>query len=68
MPSARYGPGWVSQRRWSFLAAFDFALGVMFCVPGTLWLMIQTRWREEPPAGEIDAAVPEDEVLEGRIG
>ena len=45
-----------------------FALGVMFCVPGTLWLMIQTRWREEPPAGEIDAAVPEDEVLEGRIG
>ncbi len=23
-----------------------FALGVMFCVPGILWLIIQSRWRE----------------------
>ena len=24
-----------------------FALGVMFCVPGVLWLIIQARWKEE---------------------
>ena len=23
-----------------------FALGVMFCVPGGLWLIIQSRWSE----------------------
>ena len=24
-----------------------FALGAMFCVPGVLWLIIQSRWKEE---------------------
>jgi MFS family permease len=24
-----------------------FALGVMFCVPGVLWLIIQSRWKEQ---------------------
>ena len=24
----------------------SFALGVMFCVPGVLWLIIQSRWKE----------------------
>jgi len=46
-----------------------FALGVMFCVPGTLWLIIQARWREAPPEGEVEAtARAGDEVLEGRVG
>jgi MFS family permease len=27
-----------------------FALGAMFCVPGVLWLIIQSRWRETPEA------------------
>ena len=26
-----------------------FALGVMFCVPGVLWLWIQSRWKEHRP-------------------
>jgi MFS family permease len=48
-----------------------FALGVMFCVPGTLWLAIQSRWKEQPsePGGHPpDRAVGEEEVLESRIG
>ena len=49
----------------------SFALGVMFCVPGALWLLIQSRWLEtEPePLTQSDAAESgEEEVLEGRIG
>jgi len=54
--------GW-SPRTLSFL------LGLMFCVPGALWLLIQTRWREAPAQGEIEpTARAGDEVLEGRIG
>jgi hypothetical protein len=28
----------------------SFALGLMFCVPGVLWLIIQSRWTETPEA------------------
>ncbi|HZR24118.1 MAG TPA: MFS transporter [Vicinamibacterales bacterium] len=28
----------------------SFALGAMFCLPGTLWLIIQSRWVEQPAA------------------
>ena len=48
-----------------------FALGAMFCVPGVLWLMIQSRWQEPAPRTRPDADrgdVGEEEVLEGRIG
>jgi len=48
-----------------------FALGVMFCVPGTLWLIIQSRWQERPaePAGPIGGRTTgEEEVIESRIG
>ena len=49
----------------------SLALGVMFCVPGALWLLIQSRWREAElePLTQSDAAESgEEEVLEGRIG
>jgi MFS family permease len=49
----------------------SFALGAMFCVPGVLWLLIQSRWTDRPaaPAGPPDAiAAGEEEVLEGRVG
>jgi len=47
----------------------SFVLGAMFCVPGALWLAIQTRWREREPAGVPQPTpAPEEEVLEGRIG
>jgi MFS family permease len=32
--------GWSPRR-------LAFALGVMFCVPGVLWLIVQARWKEE---------------------
>jgi MFS family permease len=49
--------------------ALAFALGALFCVPGALWLLIQSRWRGEPPAGGVDLRPGvEDEVLEGRVG
>jgi MFS family permease len=46
-----------------------FALGVMFCVPGTLWLIIESRWKEAPsPAMPTQqTAGVEEEVLEDRI-
>ena len=47
----------------------SFVLGAMFCVPGALWLAIQTRWRDREPAGVAQpTATPEEEILEGRIG
>ena len=46
-----------------------FWLGLMFCVPGVLWLIIQARWQEAPPEGQPAAtATAEEEVLEGRVG
>jgi len=46
-----------------------FALGVMFCLPGVLWLIIQSRWQEAPAeeAAEVSPSGSE-EVLEGRVG
>src|SRR5204863_1149144 len=49
----------------------SFVLGVMFCVPGVLWLMIQSRWTER--AGGAFSATDsmesgKEEVLEGRVG
>ena len=48
-----------------------FVLGALFCIPGLLWLMIESRWIERPPlgGGPSDPAIAaEEEVLEGRIG
>jgi MFS family permease len=49
--------------------ALAFALGIMFCLPGILWLIIQSRWHETPAedAAERSPSAGE-EVLEGRIG
>jgi MFS family permease len=47
----------------------SLALGVLFCVPGLLWLIIQSYWHEIVPATTpLPVPQPEDEVLEGRIG
>jgi hypothetical protein len=47
-----------------------FSLGAMFCIPGLLWLLMLSRWRQadapsEPPSASQSG---EEEVLEGRIG
>jgi MFS family permease len=47
----------------------SFILGLLFCAPGLLWLIVESRWQERPPAAAPSRiARPEDEVLEGRIG
>ncbi len=49
----------------------SFTLGVLFCIPGTLWLVILSRWHELAPekmARPSDAPSGEEEVLEGRVG
>ena len=48
-----------------------FALGAMFCVPGTLWLIIQARWKEDPTSPLTparDLSYGDDEELERRVG
>ena len=49
----------------------SFTLGVLFGIPGSLWLVIVSRWHELAP-GKMEmpaaAAIGEEEVLEGRVG
>ena len=47
----------------------SFILGALFCIPGLLWLVIESRWKEAPAEGEV-AVAPDakEEVLEGRVG
>jgi hypothetical protein len=43
----------------------------MFCVPGVLWLIIQSRWKEaaaDTLASPSETPSAEEEVLEGRVG
>ena len=37
----------------------SFALGALFCVPGVLWLLIQSRWIERPTV-PVDTSPPAD--------
>jgi MFS family permease len=49
----------------------SFALGAMFCLPGVLWLIIQSRWTEgvpEPITAADAKTAGEETVLEGRVG
>lgn len=49
----------------------SLALGLLFFIPGTLWMIVQSRWRDTPPHAleHADATMSsEAEVLEGRVG
>ena len=48
-----------------------FALGVLFCIPGLLWLLILSRWQapaDEQAAPRPATASAAEEALDGRIG
>jgi hypothetical protein len=64
-----YWTGYQLDRAGHSPRALAFVLGSMFCVPGALWLLIQSRWREHPPVGMVAPTPPtEEDLLEGRIG
>jgi MFS family permease len=48
----------------------SFALGLLFFAPGTLWLLILSRWRDtgEPMSKPAEFESGKEEVLEGRLG
>lgn len=47
----------------------SFVLGVLFCIPGVLWLIIQSRWRGPEILAVADVTESgKEEVLEGRVG
>jgi hypothetical protein len=51
--------------------ALSLVLGGTFCVPGAVWLIIVSRWREAPvaaTAGLSPALAGEESALEGRVG
>src|SRR5262249_50047336 len=49
--------------------ALSFTLGALFCIPGVLWLIIQSRGKEPATLSPPEpAASGTEEVLEGRIG
>lgn len=49
--------------------SLSWVLGMVFCLPGALWLVIVARWHDLKPA-ESPALVAsaEEELLEGRVG
>jgi MFS family permease len=66
--ASSYWTGYQLDRAHWSPRSLAFSLGVMFCVPGILWLIIQSRWKELPPEGHAElAASGEEEVLEGRV-
>ena len=47
----------------------SFVLGASFCIPGGLWLLIDSRWRDQAIPATATASGPplQEEVLENRI-
>ena len=57
----------LDQAAWS-PRHMSFVLGVLFCLPGVIWLIIESRWGASPlPVTEAAINAPEEEVLEDRI-
>jgi hypothetical protein len=63
---AGYG---LDERHWS-PRSMALWLGMAFCVPGSLWLLMLSRWRptDKPLEGPGPVQAGEEEVLEGRVG
>jgi MFS family permease len=58
----------LDQAGWSPRSA-SFALGVLFCIPGVLWFIIQARWGQAPPVARPEQTLSaEEEILETHVG
>ena len=53
-----YWTGYALDRAGWSPRTLAFALGAMFCVPGVLWLLIQSRW-QETPRRQLDSSTDE---------
>jgi MFS family permease len=57
----------LDQAAWS-PRRMSLVLGTLFCLPGVIWLIIESRWGTSPsPVEEATVAAVEEEVLEDRI-
>jgi MFS family permease len=71
MSLSSYWTGYALDRAGWQPRTLAFALGVLFCVPGLLWLSFQSRWRAPSEARLSSSdrpATPEEDVLKGRVG
>jgi hypothetical protein len=71
MSLSSYWTGYALDRAGWPPRTLAFALGVLFFIPGALWLVFQSRWRApvEAPLSPSDQTAPADEdVLKGRVG
>jgi predicted MFS family arabinose efflux permease len=66
-----YWTGYALDRAGWSPRTLALTLGALFSIPGAVWLVILSRWRErddEPIAEPAATPSAEEEVLEGRIG
>jgi len=64
-----YWTGWELDHRHVSPRLLALTLGALFVVPGSVWLLILSRWRaEDEHAVKTAGGPPEDEMLEGRLG
>ena len=70
MSVSSYWTGYELERGGWSPRTLSFALGILFCIPGTLWMLILSRWKAPPnePLSQPSASPSGEEgVLEGRI-
>ena len=70
MSVSSYWTGYELDRGGWSPRTLSFALGILFCIPGTLWMLILSRWKAPPnePLSQPSASPSAEEgVLEGRI-
>jgi hypothetical protein len=69
-----YWTGYALDRLGWSPRTLSWLLGVLFCIPGTMWMLILSRWKaphvDEPPApaSATAAALGKEEAFETRIG
>jgi MFS family permease len=67
-----YWTGYALDRAGWSPRTLSWVLGVLFCVPGTMWMLILSRWQaplgDQPPAPASAPTSGNEEAFESRIG